>query len=109
VKKDIPFEWTEERQQAFDTLKHAITTAPVLKTPQEDLLYLVETNASGVTLGTVLSQQHEGKWHLVDFHSRSLKLAEQNYPVHNSELLAIVDSLKVWRYLLEGSKHNIII
>jgi hypothetical protein len=48
VKKDILFEWTEEHQQAFDTLKHTITTAPVLKTPQEDLPYLVETDASGI-------------------------------------------------------------
>jgi hypothetical protein len=95
VRKDIPFEWTEERQQAFDALRHAITMAPVLKTPQEDLPYLVETDASGVALGAVLSQQHKGEWHPVDFHSRSLKLAEQNYPAHNSELLAIVDSLKV--------------
>jgi hypothetical protein len=69
VKKDIPFEWTEEHQQAFDTLKHAITTASILKTPQEDLPYLVETDASGVALGAVLSQQHEGEWHLVNFHS----------------------------------------
>jgi hypothetical protein len=33
VKKNIPFEWTEERQMAFDALKHAITTAPVLRIP----------------------------------------------------------------------------
>jgi hypothetical protein len=45
----------------------------------------------------------------VDFHSRSLSPAEQNYPVHNSELLAIVDLLKAWRHLLEGSKYDIII
>jgi hypothetical protein len=30
---------------------------------------LVETDASGIALGTVLSQQHKGEWHLVDFHS----------------------------------------
>jgi hypothetical protein len=80
VKKGIPFEWTEECQAVFSTLKHMITTAPVLCIPQEDLLYLVETDASGVALGTVLSQQHEGSWHPVDFHSWSLTLAEWNYP-----------------------------
>jgi hypothetical protein len=69
VRKDILFEWTEGCQQAFDTLKHAITMAPVLKTPQEDLPYLVEIDASGIALGAVLSQQHKGEWYLVDFHS----------------------------------------
>jgi hypothetical protein len=109
VKKTIPFEWTEERQQAFDALKHAITLAPVLKTLREDLPYLIEMDTSGVALGAVLSQQHDGHWHLVDFHSRSLKPAKQNYPAHDAELLAIIDSLKVWRHLLEGAKHDTII
>jgi hypothetical protein len=106
VKKNIPFEWTEEHQMAFDALKHAITTALVLRIPREDLPYLVETNASGVALGTVLLQQHEGNWHLVDFHSRSLSPAEWNYPVHDSELLAIMDSLKAWRHLSHGSTNS---
>jgi hypothetical protein len=109
VKKGIPFEWTEERQAAFTTLKHAITMAPVLCIPWEDLPYLVEMDTSGVALGVVLLQQHEGSWHQVDFHSWSLTLAEQNYPAHDSELLVIIDSLKVWRHLLEGSKYDIVI
>jgi hypothetical protein len=108
-KKDTLFEWTAEHQQAFDALKYAITTAPVLKTPCEDLPYLMKTDASGVALGTVLSQQHNGSWYPVDFHSRSLTPAECNYPTHDAELLAIIDSFKVWCHLLEGTKHDIII
>jgi hypothetical protein len=109
IKKDTPFEWTAERQQAFDALKYAITMAPVLKTPCEDLPYLMETDASGVALGAVLSQQHDGSWYLVDFHSRSLTPAECIYPMHDAELLAIIDSFKVWHHLLEGTKHDIIV
>jgi hypothetical protein len=59
VKKGIPFKWTEECQAAFSALKHAITMAPVLHNPWEDLPYLVEMDTLGVALGTVLSQQHE--------------------------------------------------
>jgi hypothetical protein len=70
VKKDTLFKWTEEHQTTFDALKHAITTAPVLKILREDLLYLLETHASSIALGTVLSQQYGGDWHLVDFHSQ---------------------------------------
>jgi hypothetical protein len=79
VKKNILFKWTKERQMAFDALKHVITTAPVPRIPQEDLPYLMETDALGVALGVVLSQQHEGNWHLVDFHSRSLSPVERNF------------------------------
>jgi hypothetical protein len=69
VKKDTPFAWTEKCQAAFNTLKHTITTTPALKTLREDLPYLLDMDISGIALGTVLSQQHDGNWHPVDFHS----------------------------------------
>jgi hypothetical protein len=109
IKKDTPFEWTAERQQAFDALKYMITTALVLKTPCEDLPYLMEMDASGVALGAVLSQKHDGSWYPVDFHSRSLTPAGRNYPTHDAELLAIIDLFKVWHHLSEGTKHDIIV
>jgi hypothetical protein len=68
-KKDTPFEWTEAHQDAFDALKWALITAPILKIPWENLSYLLETNASGFALGAILSQCHDGKWYPIDFHS----------------------------------------
>ena len=43
----------------------------------------------------------------VAFHSRKLQPAEINYDTHDKELLAIVDSFKVWRRYLEGSMHQV--
>jgi hypothetical protein len=45
----------------------------------------------------------------VNFHSRSFHPAEQNYPTHDAELLAIIDSIFHWRDLLEGTEHHICI
>ncbi len=67
--KDVPFIWSSKCQVAFDALKSAITSAPVLKTPQQDLPYLLETDASGFAIGAVLSQPHDNKWHPVGFYS----------------------------------------
>jgi hypothetical protein len=106
-KKDIPFVWTPECQHAFDTLKNAITSAPIMRTPQHELPYLLETDASGFALGAVLSQQYEGRWHPVGFFSKTCNSAERNYPTHDMELLAIVNLFKEWRHLLEGAKHPI--
>jgi transposase InsO family protein len=108
-KKNVPFVWTNNCQHAFATLKSAITSAPVLKTPNQDLPYLLETDASGFALGAVLSQPHDSKWHPIGYHSRTLSAAERNYPTHDLELLAIIDALKIWRHLLEGAKHNTLI
>ncbi len=107
--KDVPFVWTDECQKSFDALKQSITSAPVLHTPQPDLPYLLETDASGFAIGAILSQPHEGQFHPVGFFSKTLLSAERNYPTHDGELLAIVRSFEEWRHLLEGASHPVIV
>jgi len=55
----------------------------------------------------VLSQKltTDGKWHPIVFYSRSLFSVEQNYEIHNKEMLAIIHALKEWRYFLEEATH----
>jgi hypothetical protein len=92
------WEWTPPMEHAFTTLKARFTTAPILGhfNPQE--VCIVETDASDFALGAVLSQKGEdGKVHPIAFHSRKFSPAEINYEIHDKELLAIVDSFKVWR------------
>jgi len=54
-----------------------------------------EADSSDFTTGAVLSQQslEESKWHPVAFLSKSLSPVEQNYEIHNKEMLAIVRAL----------------
>jgi len=49
----------------------------------------------------------DGKWHPIAFHSKSLFSMEQNYKIHNKEILAIVCMLEEWRYFLEGAIHPV--
>lgn len=70
----------------------------------------METDASGVAIGAILSQrQDDGRLHPIAFRSQSFKPAEMNYDTFDKELLAVVDSLKDWRLYLEGTKFPIII
>ena len=68
TKKDEKFEWSEECETVFCLLKSLLTEAPVLVYPRfgEGEQFLLETDASGIGLGAVLSQkQSDGKYHPV--------------------------------------------
>ena len=56
-------------------------------------LVYIETDASDRAIRAYLTQDHEGKRHPVAYYSRKITLAEQNYDIHNKELLAIVVAL----------------
>ena len=99
-------DWNFDAEKAFQLLKTAFTTDPVLVHPDFSKPFFMETDASDFVLGAVLSQLGDGeKLHLVAFHSRKFSAAEINYEIHDKELLAIVDSFQKWRHLLEGATH----
>jgi len=94
---------------AFEDLKMAVTTAPVLVSPQDSEPFQVKVDSSDFTTGAVLSQQSmtDRKWHPVAFYSKSLSSVEQNYEIHDKEILAIICVLEEWRHFLEGATHPI--
>ena len=100
--KNVTFEWSSEQSKAFESLKNALTNAPVLRTFNSSLPTFVTTDASQYALGAVLEQEENKTKRPVAFASRTLNNAEQNYAAHERELLAIVDTLKWWRVYLHG-------
>ncbi|KAG5721590.1 hypothetical protein E4T56_gene12902 [Termitomyces sp. T112] len=90
--KDVMWSWGPLEQMAFDTLKHAMTSRPILLFLDDNSPFCIESNSSNFATGVVLSQQspEDGKWHLVAFYSKSLNVVEQNYEIHDKEMLAII-------------------
>jgi hypothetical protein len=108
TRKDAPWTWDTRQQQVFTTLKHRVTSKPILAQPVLNDLFDLEVDASGFTVGAVLLQKKEdGKQHPVGYYSATLNEAERNYDIYNLELLAIVKALHNWRPLLAGSPHDI--
>jgi len=101
--------WSGKKQVAFEDLKTAVTTAPVLVSPQKSDPFRIEADSSDFATGAVLSQQSttDGKWHPVVFYSKSLSSVEQNYEIHDKEMLAIIHALEEWRHFLEGATHPV--
>jgi len=99
--------WSGKEQAAFEDLKTAVTTAPVLVSPQESNPFQIEADSSDFATGAVLSQQSttDRKWYPIVFYSKSLSSMERNYKIHDKKMLAIIHTLEEWRHFLEGTTH----
>lgn len=100
--------WTPEAEEAFCKLKNALCGQPVLIAPDFSKEFVVQTDASEVGLGAVLSQEVNGEEHPVMYLSRKLNSCEQNYAVVEKEGLAIKWALDSLRYYLLGRKFRLV-
>ena len=78
----------------------------MLRTPDWNKQFIMQTDASGYALGVVIQQQHEDRLHPVVFHSQSLLPAERNYDVHDKELAGVIFGFKCAQPLFLGAKHR---
>ena len=103
MKKNKVFTWTRSAKEAFNLLKQALISKPILALPNFAKTFLVTTNASGQAIGGVLSQERKP----IAYKSTKLRTHELNYPPHDLELLAVVHALKLWRHYLLGKPFTI--
>ena len=107
VKKDKKWDWTEKQEKAFKELKKRFTKEPVLAAPDIDKKKRMEVDASDYATGGVLSMECGDRlWRPVAFLSKSLNETEQNYEIHDKEILVIIRGLETWRHLLEGAQYK---
>jgi len=86
LKHGVKFEWTFEMQASFDEPKEALTSPPILAMPTADGTFTLDTDASDVAIGGVLSQSQGGNERVIAFGSRKLSRTEKNYNVTRREL-----------------------
>ena len=96
------FHWTPECDRAFQKMKQLLTKAPILGYPTADDPFVVDTDASLVGVGAVLSQIQDGKEKVISYFSHRLSKAESNYCVTRRELLAVIKALRKFHPYLYG-------
>lgn len=99
LKKDA-FNWKSDAEEAFQKLKKAMTTIPVLALPDFSQPFIIEIDASGYGLGAVLMQNQRP----LAYFSQVLSAKSQLKSVYERELMAIVLSVQKWRHYVLGRK-----
>ena len=88
--KNVKYEWKDEHQKCFDTIKRGIGHEVLLAYPDFNAPFEIHNDDSKLQIGAVISQKGE----LITFYSQNINSAQQNYTKTERELLSIVASLK---------------
>ena len=102
TEKGKRFHWTMDCQQAFETLKAHLTSSPILAYPRMEGRFILDTDASDVGMGAVLSQIQDGHERVIAYASSTLNKHERRYCVTRKEMLALVRFVKHFRPYLYG-------
>jgi hypothetical protein len=91
----------------FQTLKGAFCAAPILAYPKPGERFIVDSDASNLGIGGVLSQMHDGKERVIAYYSKTLRNAKRNYCVIRRELVAIVRTMEHFHKYLYGQQFHL--
>ena len=108
TEKGVSFVWKNETDKAFEELKDVLCNAPILAFPREGTEFVLDTDASGESIGAVLRQKSEkGDEKVIAYYSKVLSRAERQYCVTRRELLAVVQAVSHFHSYLYGQNFKI--
>ncbi|GFX83267.1 hypothetical protein TNCV_4988611 [Trichonephila clavipes] len=108
LKSGVEFHWGPEEVEAFNSLKKALTSAPVLGMYDERASTEIHTDASGYGIGAVLVQIQNNVEKVIAYASRTLTKAEKNYSTTERECLAIVWATNKFRPYIFGKHFTVV-
>jgi len=107
-RKNKPFIWTELCEEAFNAIKEALITAPILALPTETGEFVLDTDASAVAISGILQQWQEvdgkQKLRVISYGSRALHGSERSYGAPKAEMLAVVTFIDRFRSIPGGKE-----
>ena len=102
--KDAEFIFDEKCNDAFNLLKQALISAPIMKPSDWSEPFEIMCDASDYAVGAVLGQRKDKKLHAIYYASRTLDASQLNYATTEKELLAVVFAIHKFRSYLVGAK-----
>ena len=104
IAEDVPFEFTYQCLNAFQTVKKALISAPIIQSPDWSLPFEIMCDASDYVVGAVFGQTRDKKHHAIAYASKTPTGAQLNYATTEKELLAVVFAIDKFRSYLVAAK-----
>lgn len=102
VKSNDTIDWNPVLDDAFKACKSSLSRAALIAHPNSSAPLAMVTDASDTSIGSVLQQQVAGHWQPLGFFSKKLTAAQVKYSAYDRELLAIYESVKYFRFMVEA-------
>ena len=104
MQKDVPFVFDDDCLEAFETLKKALISAPIVQPLDWNLPFEIMCDASDYVVGVVLGQRVDKKLNVIHYASKTLDIAQRNYANTEKEFLAVVFACDKFRSYIVDSK-----
>ncbi len=108
TQKGATFDWSLECEDAFTSLRDALTHPPIMAYPDPSQPFIIYTDASHAAIGCVLSQTHNRQERVVAYASHVLTAAERRWSTYDRELWAIVWSIRHFRHYLASTQFTVV-
>lgn len=102
IKKNVRFNWTDDCQIAFNTLKEMFSAAPTLKHFNQELPTTLVINSCAYGISGIVSQEENNTRQIVTYASKTLSRCQQKYPTKEIEILAIVWTVTKFKNFIYG-------
>nr|GEW39441.1 reverse transcriptase domain-containing protein [Tanacetum cinerariifolium] len=100
LEKDIPFIFSQECLDAFQTLKTKLTEAPILIALDWDMPFELMCDASDFAIGAILRQRQDKYFRPIHYGRKTMTEAESNYTTIEKEMLVLVYAFEKFRSYL---------
>ncbi len=108
TRKNVPYQWTQSCQTAFEIIKQKLMSAPILAQFQESADVTLHCDASLLGIGCVLSQIQNGREVVIAFASRALTPTEYKWSIAERECLAVIFGLKRFHEYCYGRRITVL-
>lgn len=100
--------WNEAAEQAFTLLKEKLITAPILVCPDFQVPFTIQTDASDTAIAGVLTQEFDGREHVIAYFSRKLTMSQRAWKAAEKEGVAAMEAIEKFRPYVEGTRFTLI-